>query len=468
MRNCCALEDQINSSYLNSMYEARVLLKRAKEAQNVLATFSQKKIDYIVESMANAGFKAAQRLAEMAVEETGFGKVADKITKNIIATRELHEYIKDMVTCGEIYRSKNGKFIKIATPMGIVVGLIPSTNPTSTLLYKALIAIKSRNALVVSPHPKAVKCICEAANIMQEAATKAGAPEHIIASLSRSTREGKRELIKHPLADVILATGNCSIVKEAHSSGKPAYGVGPGNVPVIIEKSANISKAVADIITGKTFDNGTICASEQSVICERQIHETVIDEFKQRNAYFVNQEEQRLLENYMFPQCCINSEIVGKSPQFIAKRAGFKIPEDTTVIIAILKGVGEKYPLSAEKLSPVLSFYIEDGIQGLRKRAFEVLQYGGLGHTMVIHSSNQEAILSILAQKPAFRILINTPSSFGAIGVTTMLAPAFTLATGTLGGSITTDNITPKHLLNIKRVVYETVPINDENGKRIR
>jgi acetaldehyde dehydrogenase (acetylating) len=344
--------------------------------------------------------------------------------------------------------------------MGVVCALIPSTNPTSTAMFKALISLKCRNGIVASPHPKTAKCTAEALNILSQAAEKAGAPKGIIQCMSTPTIEGTNELMKDKNIALILATGSNPMVKAAYSSGKPAYGVGSGNVPAFIEKTADYKKAVADIIYGTTFDNGTLCSSEQAIIVDRPLREKVIEEAKALGAYFVNEEEKLKLSKSIQTDFRINPQIVGQPATFIANYAGFSVPENTSVLIAECSGVGKKDPLSMEKLSPILAFYTVDGwLDGCHK-CIELLQFGGIGHTMVIHSNDEDVIMKFALEKPAFRILVNTVASVGAVGYTTALSPSMTLGPGTLGGSIISDNVTARHLMNIKSLAFETNPIN--------
>jgi acetaldehyde dehydrogenase (acetylating) len=446
---------------LQSVQEARDLLTRAREAQLSFKSYSQEKVDKIVKAMADAGFSAAEKLAAMAVEETGFGKAADKKLKNEFATRRVWESIKDLKTVGVINDDKEKRIIEIGEPMGVVAALIPSTNPTSTMMFKAIIALKGRNALVASPHPKSVNCTLEAARILTQAAEAAGAPSGLIQCMSTPTGEGTSELMKHKLTAIILATGSSAMVKAAYSSGKPAYGVGPGNVPSFIERTANVKKAVADIIYGKSFDWGVLCSTESGVILDAPIKKLAIEEFKRRGAYVASPEEKERLSRLMFdPRGALNAEVVGKSPAFIAQKAGFDVPHDTSCIIAELPAVGKEYPLSCEKLSPVLSLFTVDGwLEGCH-RCIEMLEFGGIGHSMVIHSSDSEIILKFGLEKPAFRILVNTTSSLGAVGYTNELMPSLTLGPGTWGGSIVSENVSAKHLINIKRLTFETHPVN--------
>jgi acetaldehyde dehydrogenase (acetylating) len=446
---------------LQSVQEARDLLARAREAQLSFKSFSQEKVDKVVKAMADAGFTAAEKLAAMAVEETGFGKAADKKLKNEFATRRVWESIKNLKTVGVINDDKEKRIIEIGEPMGVVAALIPSTNPTSTMMFKAIIALKGRNALVASPHPKSVNCTLEAARILTHAAEAAGAPSGLIQCMSTPTGEGTSELIKHKLTAIILATGSSAMVKAAYSSGKPAYGVGPGNVPSFIERTANVKKAVADIIYGKSFDWGVLCSTESGVILDAPIKKLAIEELKRRSAYFASPEEKERLSRLMFdPRGTLNAEVVGKSPAFIAQKAGFDVPHDTSCIIVELPAVGKEYPLSREKLSPVLSMFTVDGwLEGCH-RCIEMLEFGGIGHSMVIHSSDSEIILKFGLEKPAFRILVNTTSSLGAVGYTNELMPSLTLGPGTWGGSIVSENVSAKHLINIKRLTFETHPVN--------
>ncbi len=445
---------------LLSVQESRDLAKKAKEAQLEFKFYSQEQVDKIVKAMADAGYAESERLAKMAAEESGFGKLADKVTKNQFATKNVYDSIKNLKSVGVIATEANGKVLKIAEPMGVIAALIPSTNPTSTAMYKILISLKCRNSIVLSPHPRTPKCTMEAARVMSDAAEKAGAPKGLIQCITTPTIEGTDALMHDRNVALILATGSGPMVKAAYSSGKPAYGVGPGNVPAFIEKTANYKKAVADIIYGTTFDNGTLCSSEQAIIADRTIREQVISEAKKLNGYFVNADEKKLLGNAIMKEGKINPEIVGKPAVWIAKYAGFNVPENTSVLIAECSEVGKQEPLSVEKLSPVLAFYTVDGwLEGCH-RCIDLLKFGGVGHTMVIHSNDSEIIMKFALEKPAFRILVNTVSSIGAVGYTTALAPSLTLGPGTWGGSIISENVTARHMMNIKYVAFETNPVN--------
>lgn len=447
---------------LASIQEARALARRARVAQTTLAEFSQERIDAIVDAMAAAVTPHAEALARLAVEETGFGLVADKITKNLFASERVHSFIRPMRTVGVVNRIEDRRIVEIAEPFGVVAAIVPSTNPTSTAIYKILIAIKARCAIVLSPHPSAVGCISRAAEIMSEAARGAGAPADAILWMTTVTLEGTQELMRQREVAVVLATGGMGLVRAAYSAGKPAYGVGPGNAPAYIEQTADVVKAVRDIITGKTFDNGVLCSSENSVVVDDAIAGQVKDAFVANGGYFLAPAEADAVARVLVtPQRLSNPALVGKSVLVIAEQAGITVPAGTRVLIAPLSGVGRDYPLSIEKLCPVLSYYVvKDWREGC-ERCMQILRYGGMGHTMAIHSRNEQVILEFGLKKPAFRICVNTPTTFGSIGLTTGLEPAMTLGCGGYGGNITSDNISPRHLLNIKRLAYELKPVND-------
>ena len=444
---------------LASIAEARALARRARQAQLQLAELSQERIDAIVDAMAAAIRPHCESLARLAVEETGYGVVADKIQKNLFAAERVYQFIRPMRTVGVIRRLDDLKIIEIAEPFGVVAAIVPTTNPTSTAIYKILISLKARCAIVISPHPSAVRCITRVAEIMNEAACSAGTPEGSINWMTTVTLEGTQELMKVREVAVILATGGMGLVRAAYSSGKPAYGVGPGNAPCYIESSADTRKAVSDIIIGKTFDNGLLCSSPNSVVVDAGIAEEVKREFVNQGALFLKPAEVDALTTVLItPQRLPNPTLVGKPATFIAEKAGISVPAWTRALIAPLAGVGRDYPLSIEKLCPVLSFYIVQDWRDACERCKEILRYGGMGHTMSIHSRNDQIILEFGLKKPAYRIVVNTPTTHGAIGLTTGLDPAMTLGCGGWGGNITSDNISPKHLLNVKRVAYETTP----------
>jgi acetaldehyde dehydrogenase (acetylating) len=444
---------------LTSIAEARSLARRAKQAAPVLAEFSQEQIDAIVDAMAAAATPQAEALARLACEETGYGVVADKIQKNLFSSEKIYRFIRPMKTVGVINRIEDRKVIEIAEPFGVVAAIVPTTNPTSTALYKILISMKARCPIVISPHPSAVRCITRSAEIMNDAARGAGAPEGAINWMTTVTLEGTQELMKAREVAVILATGGMGLVRAAYSAGKPAYGVGPGNAPAYIEQSADVTKAVRDIVIGKTFDNGLLCSSENSVVVDAPLVEEVKRQFRANGAHFLSPADIDTLGRVLVtPQRLPNPKLVGKPAESVAQQAGIAVPAGTRVLVAELTGVGRDYPLSIEKLCPVLSFYVVSDWREGCERCQQILRYGGMGHTMAIHSRNDDVILQFGLKKPAFRIVVNTPTTLGSIGLTTGLDPSMTLGCGGFGGNITSDNISPRHLLNVKRLAYETNP----------
>src|SRR6266536_1314409 len=443
---------------LVSVQQARDLVEAAHRAQAEVAEFDQAKIDRICEDMAGAALREAARLGALAVEETGYGIPVDKQEKNRFAAEDVWNYFRGLRTVGVVSESKD--VVEIASPRGVVAGIIPSTNPTSTAIFKILIAIKSRNAIVMSPHPSAARCINETAKNMREAGVKEGLPAEAIACMTTATIEGTEALMKHKMTAVILATGGIGLVRAAYSSGKPAFGVGPGNVPVFIERSADVPKAVQDILTGKCFDNGTICASEQAIVVDAPIEMAVREQFKVQGGYFVSASEaDQLARKVATSQRTLNPAIVGKSVEVIANIAGLSVPPGTRCLMAEVGGVGRDFPLSMEKLSPILAFYVEDGIERGAARCNEVLHYGGMGHTAGVHTRSREAAVRYGAEMPAARITVNTPTTHGAIGFSTALPPSMTLGCGSWGGNVTSDNVSPLHLMDIKRVAFETRPV---------
>jgi len=444
---------------LASVAEARALARAARQAQPLLAELSQEQIDRIVTAMASAVTPHAEALAALAVEETGYGVVADKVQKNLFSSRQVYEFIAPMKTVGVVNRIEDKKVVEIAEPFGVVAAIVPSTNPTSTAIYKVLIALKARCPIVISPHPSAARCITRSVEIMAEAATQAGAPAGSIGWMKTVTLEGTQELMKHRDVAVILATGGLGLVRAAYSAGKPAYGVGPGNAPCYIERTADLEKAARDIVLGKTFDNGVLCSSPNSVVVDESVAEESRRQFQTQGAYFMNDREMDALAKALVtPQRLPNPALVGRSAAQIAQQVGITVPPGTRALIAPLTGVGRDFPLSIEKLCPVLSWYVvKDWMEGC-ERCIQILRYGGMGHTMSIHSKNEDVILQFGLKKPAFRICVNTPTTHGSIGLTTGLDPAMTLGCGGPGGNITSDNISPRHLLNIKRLAYELRP----------
>jgi acetaldehyde dehydrogenase (acetylating) len=439
--------------------EARRLAERAKRAAPALAELSQPQIDGIVDAMAAAARLRAESFAKLAVEETGFGVVADKIQKNRFASDDVHAFIRPMKTVGVIGRDEEKRVIEIAEPFGVVAAIVPSTNPTSTAIYKILIAIKARCPIVLSPHPSARRAITAVAEVMSGAARTAGAPEGAINWMDSVTLDGTQALMKHRDVAVILATGGMGLVRAAYSAGKPAYGVGPGNAPCFVERSADLAKAASDIVLGKTFDNGLLCSSPNSVVVDAAVEGEVRREFVRQGAHFLSPAEaDQLAAVLVTPQRLPNPALVGRSATAVASAAGLVVPTATRVLVAELNGVGRDFPLSIEKLCPVLSYYVVADWREGCERCIQILRYGGMGHTMSIHSRNDQVILEFGLKKPAFRIVVNTPTTHGSIGLTTGLDPAMTLGCGGFGGNITSDNISPRHLINVKRVAYELRP----------
>ena len=447
---------------LLSIQEVRDLLKEAKKAQSIYSTFTQEQIDTIVKELSKEALKHEVELAKMANQETGFGKWEDKVLKNRLAAQGVYDYIKDMKTTGIIKDDKEAKIIEIGVPMGIIAALIPSTNPTSTVIYKVMISLKAGNAVVISPHPNAKECIIKTAEILINAAERMGAPKGLIGVIKTPTLQATNELMKHKDTSLILATGGEAMVKAAYSSGTPAIGVGPGNGPAFIERSADVKMAVKRVLDSKTFDNGVICASEQSIVTESIIRNEVIAELKKQGAYFLNREERdRVGSILMRANGTMNPKIVGKTAVYIAEMAGISVPSDTRVLISEEREVSHANPYSREKLCPVLGFYIEENWEEACERCIEILQNEGLGHTMAIHSNDDKIIREFALKKPVSRLLVNTPAALGGVGATTNLPPAFTLGCGAVGGSSTSDNISPLNLMNIRRTAYGTKELSD-------
>lgn len=447
---------------LQSIQEVRDLVEQAAKAQEQLAGFSQKQIDDICAAISEATYKERVTLAKMAQEETGFGIWEDKVIKNSFASKNVYDYIKDMKTVGILKEDAAEKLIDVAVPLGVIAGLVPSTNPTSTVIYKALISIKAGNSIVFSPHPNALKAIIRTVEIIQEAARKAGAPEGTVSVMTVPTIQGTNELMKHPKTALILATGGSAMVRAAYSSGTPAIGVGPGNGPAYIEKSANVEQAVRHIMDSKTFDNGTICASEQSIIVERSNRDAVKRELEKQGGYFLSKGgADQLAKMIMRPNGTMNPQIVGKSVQTIAKLANLSIPQEARLIIAEETEVGDRYPYSKEKLAPIIAFYTVENWEEACELSMRILHHEGAGHTMIIHTENQDLVKEFALKKPVSRLLVNTPGALGGIGATTNLVPALTLGCGAVGGSSTSDNIGPENLYNIRRVAYGVTELSD-------
>lgn len=438
---------------LRSVQEVRNLARLGQIATDQIANYTEDQIDKIIRNMVRVAEANAVSLAQMAVEETGFGKVEDKTYKNHMASTLLYDAIKDMKTIGIINEDPVARTMDVADPVGLLMGIVPSTNPTSTAIFKSIIAIKSRNAIIFSPHPSAAKCTLKAATLMYDAAVEAGAPANIIGCISMPSMPATNELMHSKEVKMIIATGGPGMVKASYSAGKPALGVGAGNSPAYIERTANVQQAVTNIIASKTFDYGTICASEQSIICEECNKDAVIAELKRQGGYFMTPEETDKVCKLLFKNGhAMNAKFVGRSPFRIATAAGITVPEDTKVLIGPQGGVGDGYPLSYEKLTTVLAFYVVKDWHEACELSIELLQ-NGIGHTMSLHTEDRNVVLEF-TRKPASRILVNTGSSMGGTGASTGLIPSFTLGCGTWGGSSVSENVSPLHLINVKKVAY--------------
>jgi len=441
---------------LQARQEARQLLKQAELAQKQLADFSQEQLDRICKAIADAIYAAATELADMAVRETGFGNVEDKTTKNQFASGRVWEAIRDMKTVGVLKELSREKLWEVGVPVGVIAAIVPSTNPTSTVCYKAIIALKSGNAIVFSPHPKAICCTTRAAKIAAEAAERAGAPKGSIGCLSVPSMDGCKELMGGKETKMILATGGPAMVRAAYSSGKPAIGVGAGNGPAYIHHSADVGHALDCILRSKTFDYGTVCASEQSIIVEKSMEQQVRTEGQARGFYFMNKEEAGALAKLLFkPNGTLNPEIVGKCAEKLAQMAGFPVPRNTRILVAREQEAGPTRPYSMEKLCPVLAFFVMDSEQAVLDKAVEVLTHEGSGHTFAMHARDTETVRRFALKIPVSRFLVNTPAALGGIGASTNLFPALTLGCGAVGGSSSSNNISPLDLINIRRVAWD-------------
>jgi acetaldehyde dehydrogenase (acetylating) len=448
---------------LTSIQESRDLVNSAHSAQQIWATASQEQVDRVCEAMAEAAYQAAERLGRMACEETGYGVPAHKKIKNEFGSRSVWESIKNVKTVGIVAHDPQRRLYEIAWPIGVVAALTPSTNPTSTAMFKILIAVKARNGIVIAPHPSAARCTYETTHLMADAAVAAGAPAGLIGCFQHVSLEGTQELMNHKYTALILATGGSPMVKAAHSVGKPAYGVGPGNVPVYVDRSADIERAARYIVASKSFDCSTICATEQAVIADRPIAASLAELMKSNGAFFVNEQQTEALRRTLFTSDgSINPHTVGKPPQVLAGLAGFEVPEDARILVARLNRVGKDEPLSREKLTTVLGWYETDGWEAGCERSIELILFGGRGHSQIIHATDEKVIMAFGLEKPVFRILVNTMGTLGAIGFTTGVMPSLTLGAGGIGGSITGDNVTVYHMFNIKRLAYETAPPPEE------
>ncbi|ARJ39611.1 hypothetical protein SporoP8_12440 [Sporosarcina ureae] len=443
-----------NTPY-SAMSEMMEAVQRAKSAQEKFINFQPEKIDQIVKSIAEAAFAKADYLATIAVEETSMGVVEHKKIKNELGSMGVYESIKDEKTIGVIERDQKLKLTEVAYPFGVIAAICPTTNPTSTAIFKTLISLKAGNAIVVSPHPTAAYCTVEALKICSEAAILAGAPEGLIGWISKPSMEATTGLIQHSDIDLILATGGSGLVKAAYSSGKPAYGVGPGNGPVYFEKSANVKKAVQLVLDSKTFDNGTLCSTEQSIVVHKNIKELTMRELRNHGAYFLNQEEKQRLGNVIAPnEGQLNAKIVGRSAEWIAQMASISVPEGTRVLIAEEDKIGKSIPFSLEKLAPIFPLYTAESEEEAYRICRELLNFIGRGHSCSIHTSDDEAAERFGLAMPVSRVLVNTMASIGAAGATTALMPSLTLGCGSYGGNISSDNITARHLFNTKRIAF--------------
>ncbi len=441
---------------LKARQEARALVREAEQAQSQLMRMDQGQLDKIVQAIADAFYKHSGELADMAVRETGFGNTEDKTRKNEFASRRVWEAVQDMKTVGVLNRHPQEKLWEIGVPVGVIAAIIPSTNPTSTVCYKAMIALKAGNSIVFSPHPKALFCTLRAAEIVRQAAEKAGAPKGSIGCLGIASMAGCQELMAAPQVRLILATGGPGMVRAAYSSGKPAIGVGAGNGPAYIHHTADIKHALSCILRSKTFDNGTVCASEQSIIVEKDMEQKVKAEASAMGFYFMNTQEAGCLAKHLFrPDGSLNPEIVGRTARELAEKAGFSVPASARILVAREQEAGPTRPYSMEKLCPVLAFFVMDSEDAVLEKAIEVLTHEGSGHTFAIHAKDEKVIEKFALQIPVSRFLVNTPAALGGIGSTTGLFPALTLGCGAVGGSSSSNNISPLDLMNIRRVAWD-------------
>lgn len=440
---------------LVSVQEVRNLIAASQAAQEEYSNWDQQRVDMLIKAITEECEKNSERLAKMAVEETGFGIWQDKVLKNALGSTMTYNYIKDMKTIGIISEDEEKGIIEVGVPMGIVAALIPSTNPTSTVMYKTLICLKAGNSIIISPHPNAFNSILETVKVIHKALERCNAPRGLVQCITTPTSQGRDTLLKDRRIGIILATGGEAMVRAAYSSGNPALGVGPGNGPSFIERSADIPLAVKRIFDSKTFDNGTICASEQSIITEKCIADDVIREVKRQGGYFLSQAESEKVGRFILRENgTMNPKIVGRSALKIAEMAGVTVPESTRVLVSVQTTVGKDNPYSREKLCPILAFYVEENWEKACERSIQILNNEGAGHTMTMHTRNKDVVRQFALKKPVSRLLVNTPGSLGGTGASTALPPALTLGCGAVGGSATSDNVTPLNLINIRRVAY--------------
>ncbi|MCA8980606.1 MAG: aldehyde dehydrogenase family protein, partial [Planctomycetes bacterium] len=441
---------------LRALQEMRDAVRRAKEACKAISSYTQAQTDRLCEAMVQAGVAAAADLARLAVEETGIGRVHYKILKNLFGSEGTWASIKDEKTVGVISRDERKGLVEVATASGVIAGIVPTTNPTSTALFKAIISVKGRNSIVISPHPRARRCIGETVEVLRRAIERAGGPPDLVIALSNPTIESTGALMKHRDVAIILATGGEGLVHAAYSSGRPAYGVGPGNVPLYVDRSADPKEVARIVVSSQSFDNATFCCSEQALVLDAPIADRLLKELQARGAYLCNESETQLLGRHCNKGGMMNADVVGQDPWKIARAAGFEVPVETTILLAHQGGVGTDWPLSIEILCPVLSVHLVDGWEEGCKTCWDVLKFGGLGHTMGIHCRDQAVLEQFMLEKPANRIIVNGPTSQGAVGYSTSLDPSVSLGCGPQAGNITSDNITARHLINVKRAAAPT------------
>jgi acetaldehyde dehydrogenase (acetylating) len=447
---------------LVSVQEVRTKVEKAWAAWQLYRGFSQAKVDAIVERMGEAGRAHAVALAEAAVEETGYGNVPDKVAKNLLNADLLPRSLRGMKTVGVLRENAETHIVEIGEPVGVIGAVLPTTNPTSTAIYKAIIALKAGNAIVMSPHPRAKNCTARTAKLMNDAAVAAGAPDGLVQCLEDPTLEATQALMRHEKTALILSTGGAGIVKAAYSSGKPAFGVGPGNVPVLVDESADIKEAAAKIVSGKSFDYGTVCSSEQTLVAVGGLRDRILVDLKANRAFLCSKEQGAAIEKILFSHgTTVSSKCVGQSPQVIAKMAGFTVPENASILCVEIEGYGKEHPLSAEKLSPVLALLFVRDFASALDACEGILRFGGLGHTCAIYAKDDARVREFGMRMPAFRVLVNTGSPQGSTGITTGVAPGMTLGCGAIAGNITSDNIGPLHLINIKRIAYSFRNLED-------
>lgn len=447
---------------LVSVQEVRNLIAASQAAQEEYSNWDQQRVDMLIKAITEECENNSERLARMAVEETGFGIWQDKVLKNALGSTMTYNYIKDMKTIGIIGEDEEKGIIEVGVPMGIVAALIPSTNPTSTVMYKTLICLKAGNSIIISPHPNAFNSILETVKVIHKALERCNAPKGLVQCITTPTSQGRDTLLKDRRIGIILATGGEAMVRAAYSSGNPALGVGPGNGPSFIEHSADIPLAVKRIFDSKTFDNGTICASEQSIITEKCIADDVMQEVKRQGGYFLSPAESEKVGRFILRENgTMNPKIVGRSALKIAEMAGIAVPDSTRVLVSVQTTVGKDNPYSREKLCPILAFYVEENWEKACERSIQILNNEGAGHTMTMHTRNKDIVRQFALKKPVSRLLVNTPGSLGGTGATTALPPALTLGCGAVGGSATSDNVTPLNLINIRRVAYGLKELSD-------